>query len=498
MSEKDPSPGREPRALVSRRQLLGWVPGLAALAAAGSGQVSASTSVPSALPVSALAAVSADDALDMPFRTREEAIVDCTRRRYWEDRRANQVPGPLEKILGIAPLTGSRLALANWPQLDETEDLNLGSFSFPISPFNITADDGIQQFLLFSNSQIISNFRHREYLEVVHRRIFDRAVWALDQGRNATAVVEFDRPVTDQKVDRIVKLLTYYGVRTIIWGNELNDPSAPWRDNLPALFDIYTTAARVLREMKANDVELCLPGLAYYGFGEYLQKMLRSFKDLQRGKFPKTPDDLPVQRIADHYYGAVEDLLPRIQIIRGILSSEGLSRLKYDLTEVGNPTLPPGQPRATDDQLADSFIPQIACLAVGSGMVERVTYYSLLDASDYYSFVRVDDDHLSLKPGYRAFVTMAKLLSGLKRASVVDDKQRVVFEGARSDGVEFQVVWSKVQDRELWTDLPERGRLFDVMGRETAAERPGQFALRPKQHPALAGPARIVITKTSR
>ncbi len=351
----------------------------------------------------------------MPFCTKEQAITDCTWRHYWEDRRGGQEdPSALEKLLGVDSLTGSRIGLANWPLVDETEDLNVGNFSFPISPFNVTADDGVQQFLLFSNTEIIANFRHNEYLEQVHRKIFDRAVWAMDQGRIGSATVEFDRALSDQKVRRIVELLTYYGVKTIIWGNELNDPNTPWRDDLPDLFDIFTTAAKVKKEQGLGNVDLCLPGLAYYQFGEYLQKMLRTFKALQQKNFPKDPYNLPIQRVADHYYGSVVDLLPRIQQIRGIMSSEGLPQLKYDLTEVGNPNLDPSQPPVSDDQLADCFVPQISSLAIGSGMIDKVTFYALLDASDHYSFMRINDGRLVKKPAYQSLVVMAKLLSNLK------------------------------------------------------------------------------------
>ncbi|MCL4533898.1 MAG: hypothetical protein M1370_01895 [Bacteroidetes bacterium] len=432
--------------------------------------------------------------LDMPFRTKEQAVTDCTWRHYWEERRG-VVPdlSPLEKILGEASLTGSRVSLANWPLVDETEDLNLGNFSFPISPFNITADDGAQQYLLFSNTQIIANFRQDEYLELVQRKIFDRAVWAMDQGRIGTATVEFDRAVTDQKVRRIVELLTYYGVKTIIWGNELNDPNTPWRDDLPALFDIFTTAAKVKKDQGLKDVDLCLPGLAYYQFGQYLQKMLSTFKDLQRKNFPKDPDNLPIQRVADHYYGSVVDLLPRIQQIRGIMSSEGLAHLKYDLTEVGDPNIDASQPKITDDQLADCFVPQISSLAIGSGMIDRVIFYSLLDASDTYSFMRIENGHLAKKPAYQSLVVMAKLLSNLKSVSLSDEKDRVRFDGTRSDGILVRVIWSKVTGQDIWEDLPKGGRVFDVRGQQLNPEKPNQIALKPQAHPALAGPARIIV-----
>jgi hypothetical protein len=221
--------------------------------------------------------------------------------------------------------------------------------------------------------------------------------------------------------------------------------------------------------------------------------MIRTFRELQRQKYPKDPDNWPVHRIADHYYGAVEDLLPRVQIIKGIQSSEGMSRLRYDLTEVGDPTLGPGQQRATDQQLAESYIPQIAALAVGSSMVDRIMFYSLFDSGDSYSFARVEDGRLVSRPTYHSFVTTAKLLSRLQRVAMSDEKERAVFEGWRSDGLEFQIAWSKVSDREVWLDLPKGKRAFDALGQELREDRPGQILLPPKPLPPLAGPARIII-----
>ena len=66
------------------------------------------------------------------------------------------------------------------------------------------------------------------------------------------------------KADYIVRLLSHYAVKTIIWWNELNDPSAPWRDDLPALFEALSAADAARRRDKLP-LDLSLPGLAYYG-----------------------------------------------------------------------------------------------------------------------------------------------------------------------------------------------------------------------------------------
>jgi len=249
----------------------------------------------------------------------------------------------------------------------------------------------MQQFLLFSNSQVIANFRDFDYLEYTQRRMFDRAVWAMREGRTGSCVVEFDRPLTAQKVERIARLLCYYGVKTIIWGNELNDPSTPWRDNLPALFDILTAAAATIRKVGLSGIDLSMAGLAYYGHGEYLQKSIRTFRELQRKRTPASPNDLPFQRVADHYYGPVDGLLQRIRIMRGIMSGEGVTQLKYDLTEMGNPTLEPNQQRASDLQLAEGYIPQVASIAIGSNLVDRISFYSLADISSIDMLLRIGE-----------------------------------------------------------------------------------------------------------
>lgn len=499
MGKREPAGPDEISRGLTRRQFLQAVPAIGAFAVTGSALDAARSAVSESESPAGQAMATVPEletsALDMPFRKKKEAVTDCTWRRYWEDRRGTPPGSDLEQLLGNVSLADSRIGLANWPILDETEDLNLGHFSFPMSPFNTTADDGEQQFLLCSNSKMIASFREREYLEQVHRRIFDRAVWAMDSGRIGTAVVEFDRTFTDQKVARIVQLLSYYGIKTIIWGNELNDPNAPWRDNLPGLFEVFTSAAAVKQEYGLKDVDLCLPGIAYYAHGEYLQGMLRTFKDLQRKKFPKAPDNLPFQRVADHFYGPLEQFLPRVQMMKGIISTEGLGQITYDLTEVGNPAVEPGQPPVSDQQLAHGFIPQVAALAMASAAVGRVLYYSLLDSSDEHSLTSIYNGRLVMKSAYRSLVQVAKLLAGFKRIGLTDEKDRARVEGTRSDGKDFMVAWSKVSDQDLWLNVPEKTRVFDALGQAVSPERPNQVALKPKQHPAMGGPARILVGK---
>lgn len=498
MSENKPAPRDEARSLISRRRLLQAVPALAAFAAVGSATpVPALAAQPDgSLPTLAPAAtVLAGNTLDMPLRPVADACTACSNRRAALGSRSDPNPSPLERILSATPLAESRLGLANWPLLDETEDINIGHFTFPISPFNVTADDGTQEFLLLSNNQVIANFRRSDYLEQIQKQLFDRAVWAMREGRTGTAIVEFDRPVTTQKVDRIVGLLGNYGVRSIIWGNELNDPSTPWRDDLPALFDVFSAANAARRKYGLNNLDLSLPGLAYYGHGEYLQKMFRAFRDLQRKKFPSAPNDLPVQRVADHFYGPVDTFLQRIKDIRGLMAAEGVTQLKYDLTELGNPSLGTNLTRASDQQMAEGFIHQVASIAIGSNLVDRINYYSLLDAADDHSVMRVEDGRLVKKPTYQAIVVAAKLLARLKTLNVLEERDLVRVDGRRTDGVSFQILWSKVSDRDLWTSLPAGTRVFDALGQEIKEERVGQFALRPRQHPALGGPARITVSQ---
>ncbi len=484
--------------LVTRRQLLKWVPSFAAVAAATSVTPELALASPSIDVSSSPAATAIEAALGsaiiLPFRTISDATRDCAQRRNAYGCQNTSSSSALELVLANTNLSESRLGLGNWPLLDESEDPNLGHFTFPISPYDVTADDGTQQFLLCSNSQIIANFRVGGYLELAQRQMFDRAIWAMQQGRNGTAIVEFDRPVPSAKVERIVKLLCYYGVKIIIWGNELNDPSTPWRDNLPALFDILSTANNVRNVYGLTSVELSLPGLAYFGHGEYLQKMLSTFRDLQRTKFPAAPNDFPVQRVADHYYGPVDGLLQRIQMIRGIMAATGVTQLKYDLTEIGNPTLSDSQQRASDQQLADGYIPQIASIAIASNQVDRIDYYSLLDASDDHSLMRVQNGRLVKKPSYQAVVVAAKLLARLTSLTVTDQGNQTRVDGRRSDGIAFQILWSKV-NQDLWADVPKGARVFNALGQEMQPQRPNQILLERSQLPVLAGPARIVVTQ---
>ncbi len=484
---------------ISRRQFFRWASLLALFGAlrpaspALAGPVFADVH-PSALPVSRDSTVaSAIDASDLPLRKKEDAIRACLRRRVWAEGGLETRSSPLDRFLARTSLAESRLGLANWPILDETEDLAHGHFSFPISPYSTLVDDGSQRFLLVSNTIVIANFRHGDYLEQVQRRMFDRAVWAMSTGRVGMATVEFDRGLTGQKAGHLVRLLSGYGVKTIVWGNEPNSPYAPWRDNLAELFEIFSAAADVKNQYNLKDLDLSLPGLAYYGEGEYLQKMIRTMREMQKRRNGSASEDLPAQRVADHYYGPVEEFLPRIRKMREVMAKEGAGNLKYDLTEVGNPTLDPSQQKATDAQLAEGHIPQLSSLAVGSGIVDRFFYYSLLGSNYDDSITRVENGGLVLRPSYRSFIVMAKLLARLDKVSLSEEQDLVRMEGSRSDGIDFTVVWSKVPDRDLTVDLPKGRQLFDALGQEVKEANREQVTLKPKSHPYLAGPARILI-----
>lgn len=433
---------------------------------------------------------------DMPSRSVREAVESCLVRRQAEEKRSATPANPLHELLAATPLAESRLGLSHWPILDEAEDLDLGHFRFPISPYVPFVDDGRQSFLLLSNFHLIGDFRGRDYLEDTQRRIFDRAVWAMANGCQGTAVVEFDRPLSPEKVSRTVRVLYQYGVRTITWGNELNDPYTPWRDNLSELVKIFTAAAETRKRYNLEDLDLALPGLAYYGNGEYLQKLLRTFGALLPRRVPGDPvRSLPFQRVVDHYYGPVEGFLQRLTLMRETMAREGMNDLKFDLAEVGNPTVHGDQPPATDEQLAEGHIPQITSLAVASGMMDRLYYYSLLDRNDGYSLARVENGALVKKPSYYAFLTMARLLSRLSKIGWSESGEAMRVDGTRTDGIEFTVAWSRVADRDVVVAVPAGRRVFDALGREVKEANPGQVVLPPKGHPSLGGPARLLVAR---
>lgn len=336
-------------------------------------------------------------ASDIPTRSVSEAISGCLVRREAEGKRAVASPNPLWQLLAT-PLSQSRIGLNNWPMLEESEGLEIGHFHFAISPYTAFVDDGRQRFLLFGNSPFAAGFRGNDYLEEVQRRMFDRAVWAMNNGSHGAAVVEFDRPISRSRVDRIVRALYEYGVRTIIWGNEPNDPGAAWRDNLPELVKAFSAAAETRKRQGLDDLQLALPGMAYFGQGEYLQKLLGTFDALLPGWSGGDPRYLPFQRVVDHYYGPVDGFLQRLTSMREAMARVKLNDLKFDLMEVGNPTINHGQQKAADEQLAEGYIPQIASLAVASGMVDRLYFYSLLDADDGFSLAGIQNGRLALKP----------------------------------------------------------------------------------------------------
>ncbi len=509
------------RGKISRRQLLGYLSALAAGAAMGPVAVSArasgepsSPSDPSSaqtqLPDTQEAAAQSEQQMieaclargnwlpsDIPSRSPAEAVASCTARRESEGNKNASAQTPLQQLLANTPLTESRIGLNNWPMMEEAEGLNLGHFRFAISPYTPSVDDGKERFLLFANSPLAGGFRGRDYLEDVQRRMFDRAVWAMANGCKGTVVVEFDRPLSIPRVDHTVRVLYEYGIRTIIWGNEPNDPGAAWRDNLPELVKIFSAAADTKKKYNLDDLDLCLPGMAYFGQGEYLQKLLSTFDALLPGWSHGSSKYLPFQRVADHYYGPVDGFLQRLTLMRETMAKARVNDLKFDLAEVGNPTVNSGQRRATDQQLAEGYIPQITSLAIASGMMDRLYYYSLLDSSDDFSLASVVNGNLVMKPSYHAFVNMARLLSRISKISWSESAETMQVDASRSDGIQFTVVWSKVDGKEVTLPLPAGKRVFDLLGAEVKYPNPRQVVLKPRENPALAGAARVLVSGAS-
>jgi hypothetical protein len=485
---------------ITRRQLLRLAPLLAAPAALGTLAPVAARPIPpdwdpDSPPASLPTVASPQDVGDMPMRHAARAIRDCGTRRRQAEREASRDASELGRVLATTALWESRLGLANWMLLDEREDLNLGNLTFPISPYTVMADDGDSRFLLLSNGNAVGDFREDEYLERTHRRMFDRSIWAISNGATVTASVEFDRPISPEKGARIFRLLAGHGVRTVIWGNEPNDPYTPWRDDIPNVFEILSLSDEVRETQGLERTDLSLPGLAYYGHGEYLEKMLQTVKELQRQRGSSDPArSLPVQRVTDHFYGPVDQFLPRIRQMRDIMAREGVGHLKYDLTEIGNPTMGHAH-KAGDERLAECFFPQIASLAITSGLVDRIYVYSLLGSTWEDSLVEVRDGRLLMRPSYRAFVLLAKLLARIEGIGIVEDGEVVHVAGSRSDGIGFSVVGSRVEGRELTIPVPRGARTFTSLGDEVKEGEGTHLTLWPKNHPSLAGPARIIISR---
>ena len=347
---------------ITRRQLLQMAPALAIPAALSAAAPAAARPIPPdydpLAPTSSVSTATPSSRLgDIPLCPPELAIRECQIRRRRQESEIAWKPGALDKILGDTPLWESALGLANWVLLEEAEDLNLGHMTFPISPYSVTADDGEHRFPLLSNGHGIGNFRVGEFLETTHRRMFDRAAWAISQGAVVTASVELDRPISPEKAVGLLRLLGGYGVSTIIWGNEPNDPYTPWRDNIPSTFEAMSAADDARRKYGLQQVDISFPGLAYYGNGEYLEKMLRTAKELQQQRGPGDPaKNLPAQRVSDHFYGPVNQFLPRIRNMQDVMKREGAGHLKYDLTEVGNPTIG-REDKAGDERLAGGLLP---------------------------------------------------------------------------------------------------------------------------------------------
>lgn len=367
----------------------------------------------------------------------------------------------------------------------QTNPLEIGNFAFVVNPAYVLETVDEERFLPTVNNPSAILRSKRDSREI--KAVSDRALWAMENNRLGAAVIEADKEISDKNLKVITSLLLERGVQLFIIGNEPNDPSAVWRDKPSLIYHYCSQIKRILSDFGRN-IEVSLPGLAYYGDGTYLGNLLDIFlSQTGQGNF------LPVDVVSDHFYGGVYDLVSRVKSMRQVIKRRGLN-LKYYLTELGSPGVLTYHEEIADDTLAKSFIPAAVSLAIASG-VDRIFYYSFFDSTEpRLSLVEGRDGHLTPKSSYQSFRLMAKLMARLKTISLEERGQysRIFIE--REDGIKAEVIWSNLDQNELEWGLTEKVGVFDVFGYEDRQSKEnGILYLKPRPRPFLSGEPRILI-----
>ena len=281
-------------------------------------------------------------------------------------------------------------------------------------------------------------------------------------------------------------------------GNEPNHPAVAWRDNPQRFYEASVTAKKTLETIGAKNVLISLPGLAHYGGDEYLAKLIKEFTALSYNHTERAnPPFLPVDIVSDHFYGSIQDLLPRIMLMRARMKKEGIGDKKYFITEIGNPKGDFRQNEITNQELAECYIPQVLSLAVGSQLVDRIFYYSLYDATNAeHSLAKRQDGKLEKTPAYTSWSVMTRLLARTNHISLTQERNHDRVDGKRRDGIHFSVLWATHMEEPAYVPIPKDAKVFSALGQELKERSEETLLLPPPSRDSLGGPAAIFLSHT--
>jgi hypothetical protein len=426
------------------------------------------------------------------LRTIEEAVVVNQSRLSNPEQAIIRLPeNALEKKVNTQ-LLESRIGLVNghfWPGED------VANFAFPVSPHLDRATFKTQEFPLFINNQKVLDFYGQDTLKM-QSDFSDHTVWAMQNGRRAFAVVETDYLESSNWFNRAqlvtdLKLLAQSGVSGFIVGNEPNDPYTPWRNSLSRIYAdsrlIWETVSKLPQQP-----QVLLPGLAYWGDETYLKQLLIFFK--QQGSVQNMV--FPFSGVADHFYGSVDDLLPRIRLMRQTINQQGFKGASYNLTEVGDPGINTPQFQISERQRAEEFIPQVLALACASKVVQEINWYAFYTGNDgYSSLVEFRNGRFSPKQSYQSYANTARLLSRIGQIEYVEEDDISEVHAQRTDGIEFKIVWLNTETEKA-IPVPAGFEVFDALGNSLEEETETlMLKLEPRSQPFLTGKVRFLIRK---
>jgi len=388
---------------------------------------------------------------------------------------------PLEKLLD-SEIYESPIGLVN---AHLGGDLEIGNFAFVVDPSYLLETVNEEQLIATVNSR--KGIANQDLNKI--RDVSDKAVWAMGNGRFGAAVIETDRNLTYQRIKTMINLLSDRGVDLFVIGNEPNDPNTPWRNDFNRIYQYCSMATRALKELDKPG-EISPPGLAYYGDGGYLGRFL----DYSTNRANQNSEKLPFSVVSDHIYCAVDNVVDRIRSIQSEISKRGL-KLKYYVTELGFPE------RLIDDSVVDNTLAECfiaPCLAsvMGSRVVDRLFFYTLLDTTNPgLSLIATQNGEVKPKSTYQAWKVLAKTFARIRNCSIQNLQDLIRISGKRADGISISVVCSKLVGQNVTVPTLPREKVFDVFGQPCALQ-DGQLLLQPRPASDLTGPAKIIISES--
>lgn len=413
----------------------------------------------------------------LTLRSKREALISYRMRSFLSGRRTPN--SQLEDILNTNLADSTQIGLVNSHLQEEYEDVDLGNISLAIKSWDPIVRTGKQNILLMANTPKFTAFRGDDESII---RVFDRTVWAANNGQEVTAIIETDK-ATPENLTETVNMLLDLGIKSFRIGNETNNPITYWLADPRQIYE-FAVLVRSITKARGINANISLPALAYYGNGEHLRELAKYCHRVSNGV------GLPFNRYSFNFYGPIYDLIPRIELMRNVGRQEGIDNLKLDISENGNPGPEIAIEKIPDAELAQQYIPQSLALIIGSKLVDQVNYYSLYNGENpSHSLMRLQGNRLIPKTSFQAYKVMTKLLAKLQTIELDDSSNYAKVEGLRTDGIHFSVIWAKDHDQPF--KLAPQDQVFDSLGR--SVKETYFMVLKKQTRSYMAGPARIII-----